>query len=235
MKIRIIVTAILLTTSVSTPVLAHAESPSDKHPQNSQRESHQRSNESRQKLRNERARMTKELREQRGEFKHHFKSQKEQIAERKREIKDRIASIRTKQSSKLSDKRLQKCQVRQEKINTYIRTSSDLSRDKLTKVQSVEETIRQFYQKQSVKSTEYDAASLLVDEKEASAIAAIEMVESTKFNCNKVGSKNPSEEIKLLHAARTAALAEYRDNLKQLIKIIKNTLNTKQTKVSTNE
>lgn len=232
-KIIFAVMVICVAASGSTAsVFAHGDHSSEKDPQHTRQSSRERIEESTQKVRDAALRKKEDLHQKKAEFKAQFKSQKEQILERKKEIKDEIESQQPIQKTALRDERLRVCQKRQDRINSYLQASSQESRQKLTTIQEYEKRSKEFYKKQSVVSAEFDAASLLVDEKEARALAAIEALDAHVFDCMTTDGNDPANEMKLLHANRTAALIEYRDNVKQIIQIIKNTLKAKAAKVN---
>lgn len=162
-----------------------------------------------------------ELKDARVQAAETVKSQKEQIETRRAELKQRLETARSERKAELSDKRLELCQQRQDKINQLIAASAKFGRERLTHIQNVEARVKEFYSRKNLASTEYDAALSVVDEKEALATAAVEVVESQTFECTKVDGSKPSGEIKSLHETKHQALNDYRDSLKQLIQIVK--------------
>lgn len=162
-----------------------------------------------------------ELKEKRSEIKDLLKEHKTQIQARRAELKQKIETTRTERKTELVEKRLELCQERQVKINQLVASSAKIGRERLARIQKVESNVKDFYNRQALTSSEYLAATALVDEKEAIAIAAVEVAESQQFDCTKVDGDNPSGELKTLRVARHDALNNYRDSTKQLIQIVK--------------
>jgi len=148
-------------------------------------------------------------------------SHKERIEQHRSELKQKIEASHVERKIALKDKRLELCEKRQGKINGLIASSAKMSREQLAHIQEVESKVKDFYSRKELVSAEYDSAAALVDEKEALAVAAVEVAESQKFDCAKVDGEKPSGEIKSLHETKRSALKDYRDSVKQLIQIVK--------------
>ena len=168
-----------------------------------------------------------QLKETRIDAKEHVKNQKEQIELHRSELKQNLETTRTDRKAELTDKRLELCEQRQAKINELIAASAKVGRERLAHIQQVETKVKDFYERKDLSSSEYDAAVTMINEKETVAVAAVEVAESQKFDCAKVDGDKPSGEIKSLHEAKRTALNDYRDSVKQLIRIVKTAAQTK--------
>ena len=218
-KIGISIVIGLLILGVSSPVQAHEQlgGPSSRW----REEVESRVKERMQLTRDEVNEVREEVRSKRVEIKQRFTSQKEAIEQRRTELKQHIEAKRSERKAKLADKRLQLCTKRQAKINELVTRSVRISTDRLARVQQIEDSVRDFYTSHSLESAEYEAAIELVEEKEANAIAAIDVTKANEFACTKVDAKDPAGEIKMLHKTKVQALNEYRDHVKQLVQIVK--------------
>ena len=222
----------LFIAGIATPVLARDGQDDETSPstpptttQNNEAEqksqTEQRLNNTRSKIEATREQARERMNEVHNEVEDTIKSQKDQIESRKAELKQRIESERSERKSELTDKRLELCQQRQDKINELMAASAKFGRERLTHIQAVEARVKEFYTNKALTSTEYDAALTVVDEKEALAVAAVEVTESQDFDCTKVDGSKPSGEIRTVHEAKYTALNDYRDSVKQLIQIVK--------------
>lgn len=211
----------LFVVSLSTPAFALDTQGDSSSPTNRLNEARSRAEQTVNQTRENVNETRDQLKETRGEVKDLFKSQKEQIEQRRSELKQEIESSRAARKTELTDKRLELCQQRQSKINELLAGSAKVGRERLTHIQSVKAKVKDFYTRKNLTSSEYDAALAVVDEKEAAAVAAVEVVETQKFDCAKVDGSKPSGEIKTMHEAKHSALNDYRDSVKQLIQIVK--------------
>lgn len=148
-------------------------------------------------------------------------SHREQIQLKREKMIQELEARRTEKRTMLAEKRLELCEQRQTRINQLIDKSSATARERLAFIQSFESRVVEFYEREGLDSSEYEAAVTLVNEREATATAAIEVIEGTSFECSRVDGENPSREIKQMHATKVASLNEYRDSVKQLIRIVK--------------
>ena len=220
-KLFVTAVASLLVIGMATPVFAHdgsdhSEPLSEKLNDTKSRvaETIKDTNESAKSVRDE-------LKVKRNEAQEFKKTQKEKITEQRTALKQEIDTTRTERKTELKDKRLALCQEREDKINELVATSAKAGRERLAHIQKVEKNVKEFYSRQKLESSEYDAASVLVDEKESIAEAAVQVTETQEFSCSKVDGDNPSGELKTLHDAKREALNNYRDSVKQLVQIVK--------------
>ncbi len=123
--------------------------------------------------------------------------------------------------SKLEGRRLAQCENRQKNINTSMAKSNGTSKDRLIRIQQYEAKVRAFYAKQTLSSNVYDAISTKVDQSELSAIAAVDTYSKLVFDCNKTDADNPSDAIKTAGSAKRMALKQYREDVKALLKVVK--------------
>lgn len=150
-----------------------------------------------------------------------LKEQRERIAQRKAELENELKQKREERKEKLEGRRLARCQNREDNINSLLDKSATIGKERLARIQRIEEGVKAFYEKQQLTSSEYDAAVQAVDEKEAAAVAALDVIETEDFNCDDVDGAKPSDTIHAAHEAKRTALKEYRDSVQQLIKIVR--------------
>jgi len=148
-------------------------------------------------------------------------SQRDRIENRKAELEDQMKQKLEDRKQKLDGRRLAQCQNRQANINTLIDRSVDVGRERLAHIQRVEEGVKAFYEKQGLSSEGYQTAVDDVDAKEAAAIAALDVIAASDFDCTKIDGAAPSDSIRSSHQAKKAALDAYRASVKELIKVVK--------------
>ena len=148
-------------------------------------------------------------------------TQKQQVEEQRTALKERIEAKKTETREKLADKRLQACEKRQTKINQIFTRATEQNKKQLAVFQKIEENVKAFYVKKNLTSEGYDAAVANADEKESSAVAAIEASTSTTFDCASTDAVKPGSAIKEAMTLRHAALKDYRTAIKDLILVVK--------------
>ncbi len=148
-------------------------------------------------------------------------SLRDRVEARKTELEDKLKQKQEDRKEKLEGRRLAQCQNREDAINTLLDKSAAIGKARLAKIQGIEDGVKAFYEKQQLSSTEYDAVLQTVDEKEAAAVAALEVIESEDFSCDEVDGAKPSDTIHTAHEAKRTALKEYRESVQQLIKIVR--------------
>lgn len=150
-----------------------------------------------------------------------LKEQRERIQEQKTELENEIKQKKEDRKEKLEGRRLAQCENRQDNINSLLDKSAALGKERLARIQAVEEGVKAFYEKQQLSSTEYDAALKAADEKQAAAIAALDVVSSENFNCDQVDGSKPSDIIHTTNEAKRTALKDYRDSVQELIRVVR--------------
>jgi len=150
-----------------------------------------------------------------------LREQRERIEERKTELENELKQRKEDRKEKLEGRRLARCQNREDNINSLLDKSANIGKERLAKIQRFEEGVKAFYEKQQLTSAEYDAVLQTVDEKEAAAVAALDVIETEDFNCDDVDGEKPSDAIHTAHEAKRTALKEYRDSVQQLIKVVR--------------
>ena len=159
------------------------------------------------------------------------KSQQEQIESRKEELKQKLDQKATERKAKLEGARLAQCQNRQDNINELIGKSVTNDRERLQRIQRFEEGIKAFYEKQELTSEAYDPAVQKVDQAEAGAIAALDIIANQEFDCLMVDGVKPSDTIKSVHESKREALKAYRDNVEELLKVVREAFAQKKDEV----
>lgn len=154
--------------------------------------------------------------------------QRSQVEEKRAKLHERLEKKASERKAKLEGRRLAQCQNRQEMINRLMLKSQEVGKNRLTKIQHLEEGVKAFYVKQELSSDAYDATVAAVDEKEAAAVAALDELATLKFDCSKVDSTNPSGVLKEAHEAKRQALDEYRKSVKQLFIVVREAFTAKK-------
>lgn len=148
-------------------------------------------------------------------------SQKQQVEERKAEFEQRLETAKIKRDEKLTERRLEICEKRQEKVNSVFTKATEQNKKQLAVMQAIEEKVKGFYIAKNLTAEGYDAAVAKADAAEATAVAAVETSESVTFDCTTTDGAKPGSVIKEAMAARHAALNEYRTAVKDLILVVK--------------
>jgi len=148
-------------------------------------------------------------------------SLRDRIEARKTELEDKLKQTQEHRQENLEVSRLAQCQNREAAINSLLDKSVAIGKARLAKIQGIENGVKAFYEKQQLSSTEYDAVLQTVDEKQAAAVAALEVVENEDFSCSEVDGAKPSDTIRSAHEAKRTALNEYRASVQQLIKVVR--------------
>lgn len=161
-------------------------------------------------------------------------TQKRSVAEKRAAAEKRIATIKENVREKLATKRLEVCEKRQAKINDIARRGATQNTKQLAVFQKIEAKVMQFATNKNITGEAIDAALAVANEKEAAAVAAIEVSQSTTFDCATTDGANPGSAIKQAMTSRHSALKEYRTAVKNLIVAVKQANNeTKSTDAAT--
>lgn len=147
--------------------------------------------------------------------------QKQRVEERKAAFQEKFAEAKEARQNSLEGKRLAACEKRSSKINKILSHGTDHSRKHLAVFQKIEERVKQFYANKNLDVDGYDAAVANADEKEATAVAAIEASTSTTFDCANADGAKPGNAVQELMKTRHQALKDYRTAIKELILVVK--------------
>lgn len=148
-------------------------------------------------------------------------SQKDRIEQRRAELKEKLEMKAENRREMLEGKRLAKCQSKQAEINQLLDSSSTVGNRHLENLQRLEEKVSAFAAKKSIASETYTTALATADEKEAAAIAALEVMDTQNFDCSSVDGSDPASGVKEMRQAKRAALGAYRDSVIELIHVVK--------------
>lgn len=161
-------------------------------------------------------------------------TQHQRIEEKKAALQERAATMKANATKRLEAKRLEVCEKRQTKINEIVSRGATQNTKQLAVFQKIEERVITFATDKSITSEAIDTAIAVADEKEASAVAAIEAAKATTFDCTTTDGANPGSVIKQAMTSRHTALKEYRTAIKNLIVAVKQANNdAKTTETST--
>lgn len=148
-------------------------------------------------------------------------SRSERIAQRKAELQLKLQQKREDRKERLEGRRLAQCQNRQDNINRLMQKSVETGRRHLENIQRVETSVKTFAEKKSIDSESYQASLQDVDEKEAAAIASIDVMEAETFDCSMIDGAKPAFMIRTVREAKQTAMRDYRDSVVQLIQSVK--------------
>jgi hypothetical protein len=146
---------------------------------------------------------------------------KKLVEEKAKAIREQVKTQREEIKTKLTDTRLKACEKRQTAINRVAKNSSTQANKHLGTFQKIEARVKEFYASKNLTVENYDALVATVDEKEASATAAIKVAGETTFDCATTDSAQPGGVIKGLVQSQHQALKEYRTAIKNLIVAVK--------------
>jgi hypothetical protein len=142
-------------------------------------------------------------------------------------LKAEIKQQKESRKAKLEGRRLARCENRQDLINTLLDKSVAVGRARLTRIGNIASAVEKFYTDQKLSSADYGSALSAVAEKQASAQAAIDVMDDEQFNCENVDGDKPAGTLRTLRLERRAALQEYRDAVKRLIDVVGQALSSK--------
>lgn len=151
----------------------------------------------------------------------HAKTLSERIEARTTELENELNEKKEAHKEKLAGRRLEQCQNRQANINSLLNKSVTIGRDRLARIQSIEDGVKAFYVNQHLSSAQYDATLQAVDEKQAAATAALNVIDAQPFDCSQVDGAKPSDTIKTTFALKRNALKDYRDSVQELIRVVR--------------
>lgn len=154
--------------------------------------------------------------------------QRSQVEQKRAKLQERLEKKLSERKEKLEGRRLAQCQNRQEMVNRLMIKSQEVGKNRLAKIQHLEEGVKAFYVKQELASDAYDTAVAVADEKEAAAVAALDVLATLKFDCSKVDGTNPSGVLKEAHHTKRQALDEYRKSVKQLFVVVREAFTAKK-------
>jgi hypothetical protein len=157
-----------------------------------------------------------------------LETQRERIEARTLELQNELKQKKEDRKEKLEGRRLERCQNREATINSLLDKSVTLGRERLTRIQNIEAGVKAFYEKQQLSSTEYDASLQAADEKQAAAVAALNVIDTENFSCDQVDGAKPSDTIHTTNEAKRTALKEYRESVQHLIKVVRQAFVAKQ-------
>lgn len=133
------------------------------------------------------------------------------------QVEDKKQAIR----QKLSDQRLKICKEHQDKINKIVDGSKTRGQKVLERLQAAETKVRAYYERLNITLANYDALSAVIDDKEAAAIAAVNVTGDTQFSCDSDDATRPGGIISDTMRSQHSALKAYRDSIRDLIKAIR--------------
>jgi hypothetical protein len=162
-----------------------------------------------------------------------IQSERQQIESHKSELKDQIQNKLENRQQKLEGRRLAQCENRQKSINELMDKSVVIGKNRLAHIQQVEQRVKDFYTKKSLSSEQYDAAVQAANQAEISASAAIDVMDSTVFDCTKIDGAAPSDSIRTIRSAKHQALDNYRAAVVNLIKVVKDAYSAQQSEAAT--
>jgi hypothetical protein len=135
----------------------------------------------------------------------------------KKELTQQTANVKVR----LSGNRLRLCQARQASINTLLHKSADTSKNQLTKMTKVQQSVETYYKKQKLSHAGYAAAAAHANELQAKAASVVAVTNDQTFTCSTADANRPAAMIVLLNQIRRTALGSYRDALISLINVVK--------------
>ncbi len=154
----------------------------------------------------------------------HLKQLNDRIALKRAEIEKKFEAKKEESKARLEGKRLETCEKREVKINELIQSSSEKAGKKLAVFQKIEAGVQAFYEKKGLSAEGYNAAVANADEKEASAIAAIDAMTGLTYSCDDVDGTKPGQIVASAVQIRRDALKDYKSAVRELIVLVKQAL-----------
>lgn len=153
-------------------------------------------------------------------------TQKERVEAHKAELRDKLSQQAAARKEKLEGRRLAQCENRQKHINDLLDKSLANGRLQLDNIQRVQQRVTEFYAKQKLASTDYEAALVKADTAKANALATFDVMGDQTFDCQTVDGAKPSLFIQETHQAKKDALDAYRQSVIELIHVTKQAFET---------
>lgn len=153
--------------------------------------------------------------------------QAERIKERRAAIEAKLAERRAEHKERLEGRRLATCENREQRINQLLDRSAENGKRHLQVIQRIEEGIKKFYRDKALSADGYDAALAAADEREADAVAALDVLSDVDFDCANADGQKPAAVIASAVHQRHDALKAYRTTVKDLLLVVKKSLNDK--------
>lgn len=148
-------------------------------------------------------------------------SQKDRIEQRRDELMERLESKSQERKENLEGRRLALCQNRQERINKLLDKSQGVGQRHLENLQRLEAKVMTFANEKDVATEAVISALAAADQKEAAAVATLEVMEAQTFDCATVDGASPSSNVQQIREAKRQALGEYRDGVIELVRAVK--------------
>ena len=146
------------------------------------------------------------------------------LQERRDTIQQKIDDLRSTGKERLTERRLQACEKRQDKINDIFINGNDRSEKHLATFHKIADRVMEFYQEKGLKADDYDAAVTKVEDSYAEAQTAIDASENFVFECDKADGTHPGKALQEVVRTRHTALKSYRTAIKDLILVVKHAL-----------
>jgi hypothetical protein len=154
-----------------------------------------------------------------------LRQQQERIRDNRDRMKEVIAEKQEARREFLKGIKLARCENREARINRLLDTGAVIMDKQLSVIQRIEEGIKKFYVDKALSSEEYASAVAVAEEKEADAIAGIDLVKDMTFECDEADATKPSSDVKEMVSVRKQSLSEYRNAVKELLLVVKKALN----------
>lgn len=145
------------------------------------------------------------------------------VAERRAQLTERLNQLKTERQARLSERKLQACQAKTEKINAIIQQRGKQAEKHLETFKSIATRVQEFVQTKQRTVENYDTLVAAIEEKEAAAQAAIEVNNATVFDCTTADASSPAKVPRTTITEVRDTLKEYRTAIKNLIVQVKNT------------
>lgn len=146
---------------------------------------------------------------------------RQEIEAKRLEIEQKNAAKRSAITEKLSGKRAEQCEAKQDQINRMLDERSEAARRHYETFNTIQERLSTYAESEKL-DIEYDSAlSIIIMEAEDKAKVAVETLEKNDFACATADANAPGAIIKEQVADTKTALNEYRSALKNYADAIK--------------
>jgi hypothetical protein len=145
----------------------------------------------------------------------------EEVAKRRAELQAKLQAMKEEVKTRLAAKRLEACEKHSDKINGIIQKRSEQATKQLAVFTKISDRVQTFVTDKNLTVENYDTLVAAINDKEASAQAAIEANTATKFDCNTASADKPLQVPRTSVEAVRTALHDYRTAIKNLIVNVK--------------
>ena len=148
----------------------------------------------------------------------------EEVEVKRAEIEERLATKRAAIHEKLSGKRAEICEKKQATINRILDNRVSTASKHFERFKDIQDKLVAFVEAKGLAVENAAALELIMNDAQASAIAAIEAAGTTNFACTETDATAPGKIVTEQVGAQKHALKNYRSAIKDYVVAIKSSI-----------